>query len=223
MTLEKALHELEKCGTMQNRKVYRKHGALGELYGVSFANLNVLKRKIRTDQGLAEALWETGNHDARILATMIADDKHIKKDLLENWLKELDNYIVTDSFAGLASRTDEAQELAEGWMKSDDAWIGRAGWQMLAIAAMRNPDLADDYFEERLMVIEAEIHTKKNRVRDAMNLALIAIGIRNEGLKEKAIVAAGRIGTVEVDHGETGCQTPEAIPYIENAWERKKQ
>ena len=24
-------------------------------------------------------------------------------------------------------------------------------------------------------------------------------------------------------HGETNCRTPEAIPYIENAWERKQQ
>jgi 3-methyladenine DNA glycosylase AlkD len=223
MTLEKVLHELEKCGTMQNRKVYRKHGVKGDLYGVSFANLNVLKRKIRTDQGLAEELWQTGNHDARILATMIADDKHIKKVLLESWLKELDNYIVTDSFAGLVSRTDAAQELMESWMDSDEEWTGRAGWQMLAIAAMRNPDLTDDYLEEKLRVIEAEIHGRKNRVREAMNSALIAIGIRDETLKEKAIAASGRIGKVEVDHGGTGCQTPDAIPYIENAWEQKKK
>ena len=28
---------------------------------------------------------------------------------------------------------------------------------------------------------------------------------------------------MEVDHGLTGCKTPEAIPYIERIWERKSR
>jgi hypothetical protein len=33
---------------------------------------------------------------------------------------------------------------------------------------------------------------------------------------------AARIGKVKVDHGETGCKTPDAVPYIKKAVERKK-
>jgi len=220
MTLEKVLKELEKCGAAQNRKVYRKHGVTGDQFGVSFANLNILKRKIRKDQELAEALWETGNHDARILATMVADD-NINTELLRKWSKNLNNYIVSDALGGLASRTKVANELMESWMTSDEEWIGRAGWQMLAITAMRNPEIDDSYFEEKLKYIESTIHNAKNRVKEAMNSALIAIGIRNEAMKVKAMAAAERIGKVEVDHGDTGCTTPDAIPYIENAWDRK--
>ncbi|MBU0517619.1 DNA alkylation repair protein [bacterium] len=221
MTLEKLMSELEKCGTMQNRKVYRKHGVTRDQFGVSFANLNVLKRRIRKAQDLAEALWATGNHDARILATMIADENDMTADLLETWAKDLDNYIISDSFAGIASRAKDAQVLMKGWMASDEEWICRAGWQMLAITAMRNPDLEDAFFKEQLKLIENNISGAKNRVKDAMNSALIAIGIRNESLKAEAIAAAKRIGKVEVNHGDTDCKTPEAVPYIENAWERR--
>ena len=56
-----------------------------------------------------------------------------------------------------------------------------------------------------------------------MNSALIQIGARNAALKRQAIAAATRIGTVEVDHGETGCKTPEAVGYIEKMWARKAQ
>jgi len=33
---------------------------------------------------------------------------------------------------------------------------------------------------------------------------------------------AAAIGKVEVDHGETSCKTPDAVPYIEKALARKK-
>ncbi|MFH1862493.1 MAG: DNA alkylation repair protein [bacterium] len=222
MTLEKALKELEGCGSPQNRKVYARHGVGRNMYGVSFANLNVLKRKIRVDHDLALALWQTGNHDARVLATMIADEKQISWELLELWAQDLDNYIIADSFAGLAARMAEARAAIERWTASDHEWISRAGWQLLAILAMRAPDLTDDYFDPWLNLIATSIHSRKNRVKDAMNSALIAIGIRNGTLRQRALAVAGRIGKVEVDHGKTDRQTPDAIEYIAMTWERKK-
>ena len=54
-----------------------------------------------------------------------------------------------------------------------------------------------------------------------MNSALI--GIRNRALEQKALAAAKRIGQVEVDHGETGCKTPDAAAYIRKAVERRKK
>ena len=47
-----------------------------------------------------------------------------------------------------------------------------------------------------------------------MNNALINVGVRNSKLQKKAIAAARRIGEVDVDHGETGCKTPDAVAYI---------
>jgi len=62
-------------------------------------------------------------------------------------------------------------------------------------------------------------------VRYSMNNALINIGVRNPKLEKIAIAAAARIGTVEVDHGETGCKTPEAVAYIKKtvAYNKKKK
>ena len=57
---------------------------------------------------------------------------------------------------------------------------------------------------------------------DAMNNALIAIGIRNARLEKLAIAAARRIGKVEVDHGETSCKTNDAEAYIKKTKEHRK-
>src|SRR6186713_2450117 len=73
MTLEEVLAELESLGTEQNRKIYRRHGGTEPILGVSFANLYSLRRRIKRDQPLAVALWETRISEAQFLATMIAD------------------------------------------------------------------------------------------------------------------------------------------------------
>ena len=88
---------------------------------------------------------------------------------------------------------------------------------------MKEQDLPDSYFVARLDTIESEIHSRKNRVRDAMNNALIAIGIRNPALEQLALAAASRIGKVAVDHGETGCKTPDATEYIQRTLARREQ
>lgn len=222
MNLQQALQQLEEMGTAQNRKVYGRHGVGDNMFGVSFANQNKLAKAIKRDHGLARELWATGNHDARILATMVADPKQADDALLDLWANDLDNYVVTDAFSGFVGKTQMTRDRAEQWTGSEGEWAGRTGWHLVAHLAMKDQALPDDYFTAHLSTIEGEIHTRKNRVRDAMNNALIAIGIRNETLEQEALAAA-RIGKVEVDHGETGCKTPDAADYIHRTLARRQQ
>jgi 3-methyladenine DNA glycosylase AlkD len=223
MTIQQAVAELKKLGTDQNRKVYKRHGVSGKLHGVSFANLKQLKKEIKTDHELARRLWATGNHDARILATMVADPGETTVALLDSWKDGLDNYIVTDAFAKFVAATPLARESAEAWTQSSKEWIGRAGWMLLAHLALNDPSLAGEYFTPYLETIEQHIHSHPNRTRDAMNSALIAIALRNPELERKSIAAARRIGKVDVDHGDTSCMTHDAEAYILKARGRRRQ
>jgi 3-methyladenine DNA glycosylase AlkD len=221
MNAQEALQQLEALGTPQNRKVYQRHGVSENLYGVSRADLGKLKKKIKVDHPLAQKLWATGNYDARSLATMIANPELMTEETVDTWAKDLGDHLVADAFAGLVSQTPLARPKMELWTQSEEEWLGRAGWQLLAHLAMKDETLSDDDFTAYLEMIEREIHRRKNRVRDAMNSALIAIGIRNEALEEKALAVAGQIGKVVVDHGETNCKTPDATAYIRKTVERK--
>ena len=223
MTMQEVLQELESLGTAQNRKVYRRHGACENLYGVSFANLRKMGKRLKIDHALAQQLWSTGNHEAQLLASMIADPATVEERLVDRWATELVDRTVTGEFSDFVSKTPFFQAKMETWSDSDDEWIGRAGWNLLALLAMNDKELPDAYFENYLEIIERDIHTRKNMVRDAMNSALIAIGIRNPGLEKKALSAANKIGKVEADHGETSCKTPDAAAYIRKTVERKKQ
>jgi 3-methyladenine DNA glycosylase AlkD len=221
MTLKQALTELKKMGTAQNRKVYQRHGVRKEMFGVSFANLGKLKRKIKIDHELAKQLWATGNHDAQILAAMIVDPQLLADTQVESWAKDLGNYPLADAFSGLVSKSRLAPKKMKQWTKSSDEWIGQTGWNLLAHLALRSDEFPDADFENYLGLIERKIQRSKNRVRYAMNNALIAIGMRNDFLEARAIAVAEKIGRVDVDHGETNCKTPDAAAYIRKARSRK--
>jgi 3-methyladenine DNA glycosylase AlkD len=223
MNLNSALRELKRRGTAQNRKVYRRHGVGENMYGVSFADLRLLAKQIKMDQDLAVQLWATGNHDARVLATLIADPAQFDAKTLDAWSRDLENYVITDQFAGLVARTRYWQKKAEKWHKARGEWIGRAGWNLIGQLALHQPDLPDSYFEHYLAEIETSLQQQQNRVREAMNNALIAIGLRNAALQEQALRAARTIGRVEVDHGETNCKTNDATEYILRAREHRRK
>ena len=222
MNFQETMSALEEMGREQNRKIYARHGVNENMFGVSVANLKTLKKQIKKDHKLALMLWESGNHDARHLATMVADPKITEEALLETWVQELDNYVIADAFGGFANQTPFAKEKAIEWIKSPQEYVARAGWHLLAHLAMKMDDLPDTFFDPYLKSIQTEIHQKPNRTREGMNNALIAVGIRNPTLMEKALTVAEVVGEVDIDHGQTNCKTPFAPDYIARTVKRKK-
>ncbi len=220
-TLSAIMSELETLGTEQNRKIYTRHGVTPPMFGVSFANLDALKKRLKTDHALALQLWDTGNHDARILALKIADHAATTPELLEAWADAVTNYTLSDALSGFVAQTPHLRAMIERWSVMDDEWHGATGWNLVASLATQPNDLPDTYFMDYLRRIEADLHRAKNRVRHSMNLALIGIGVRNDGLYAEAVNVANRIGKVVVDHGETGCKTPAAIPYMDKTRARR--
>jgi 3-methyladenine DNA glycosylase AlkD len=213
MTVAQALAALEKAGTVQNRKVYARHGVGPAQFGVSFAELKKLARAIRQDHALAVGLWASGNHDARVLATMVADPGAFSARDLDAWAKDLDNYVIVDAFAALVARSPLAAARSAAWRGRKGEWVAAAGWNVVSGLALRD-DTDEASLAPLIGTIAAGIHDQPNRVRHAMNTTLISIGARGGALEKAALAAAARIGKVTVDHGETGCRTPDAADYI---------
>lgn len=234
MKYQEAMKRLKAAGTAQNRKIYRRHGVVGEMFGVSYANLEKLRKDVLRDpesprkyaahdHDLALQLWQSGNHDARVLATMLADPSQMKSGLLDQWIRDCESPQAEGAVVGLTKKTRFAQAKMEKWRKSRRELTAAAGWNLLCELALAAPELSEDFFEPYLDEIQESIHSATNRARYAMNNAVIAIGGRSAGLRRKAVQAAKKIGPVDVDHGETGCKTPDAVPYIEKMWQHKKK
>ena len=215
MDFQETMRELELLGSEQTRKTFLRHGAPGPLFGVKFADLEKLRKRIKTNPGLAEALWDSGNSDARMLATLVADAPAMSRVQLDAWARSLNWHTLVDVFvSNVMLRSPHAREVLEAWAAEPGEMQGRAGWALLSALAAKTDVLRDEELAPWLPRIEQGIHAAQNRVREAMNTALIAIGGRGGQLQEQALEVAKRIGKVEVFHGDTACKTPDAVEYI---------
>jgi 3-methyladenine DNA glycosylase AlkD len=218
MTLEETMSALEKSGSAQTRKTYARHGATGPMFGVSFATLKIMLKRIRIDHELALALWDTGNLDARNLAVKIVDPARMSVPDLDRWASVPTPRFCGDYVPYVAVDGPHARGRCDAWRASSNAAKRRSGWGLVGALAMRDEAMPDAWFALRLAEIEASVQASPNAQREAMLYALIAIGGRSAGLRKAATAAAKRIGKVEIDVGDTACKTPEAVPTMEKTW-----
>ena len=213
--LSAVMAQLEAAGTAQNRKVYGRHGAAEPMFGVSYANLGKIAKPIETDHALAVELWDSGNHDARVLALRVADPAAVGESLAGRWLRDVDNYILAEGLGGLCAQSPHARELSDAWRDRSGEWEASTGWFIVTCTAEDPGVWSIEELRGLLGKIEVEIGQRPNRVRHEMNGALIVIALRDANLRHEVLAAAARIGPVKVDHGQTGCKTPDVAPYVE--------
>lgn len=223
LTCAQVMKELEAAGSTQAVKVYGNHGVTGPAFGVSYAFLKKLHRRLGTDHDLALALWETGNHDARAFACWVADADRVTIKQLEAWARDVDNHVIANEVAALAQDADLAARIMRKWLGMKGEWRSTLGWAVfsrLVLQVDRSPDeggLEADEIGALLERIVATIHDAPNRTRHQMNQAVIAVGCR-KGWKQKALRAAKKIGELEVDYGKTSCKVDDAAAKIAKTW-----
>jgi len=164
-----------------------------EKLGIAAPTLREIARAHRRDHSLALALWASGIHDARGLATLIDDPHQITRGQMERWVRDCDNWAVTDALAFVFDRTPFAEEKAHAWSRRKAEFVKRAAFSLMAGMAVHRKELADEVFLGFLPVIAREATDERNFVRKAVNWALRAIGKRNPRLKRAAMAEAKRI------------------------------
>ena len=194
---KRALRELKRLGERRNVEGMARFGIVAKnVYGVSKPKLDELARKIGRDHSLGLELWETGNHDARILAGLVAERKLTTGKQMERWVRDFDNWDVCDgTCCHLFVFATHAWQKAHSWSRRKKEFEKRAGFALAAFLACHDKTAPDAEFQKYLEVIEREAWDDRNFVRKAVNWALRNIGKRNLSLNRAAIASAERIAT----------------------------
>ena len=163
-------------------------------YGVSIPNLRKIARETGVNHAVAQELWVSGMHEARILASMIDDPGMATEEQLESWVKDFDSWDVCDQCCmNFFQKTEFAYRKAIEWSERDKEFVKRAGFAMMACLAVSDKKADDDLFDTFFPIIKREASDNRNYVKKAVNWALRQIGKRNINLNKKAILIAGEI------------------------------
>ncbi|MFD0748715.1 DNA alkylation repair protein [Mucilaginibacter calamicampi] len=162
--------------------------------GVKVPALRKLAKEIKKDHQLAQQLWETEIHEARLLATMIADPKQVTEKQFDKWVLDFETWDVCDQACGnLFDQTPFAIEKALDYSAREEEFVKRAGFVLMAELAVHDKKADDLVFIQFFPIIEREAWDERNFVKKAVNWALRQIGKRNNTLKPLAIATAERI------------------------------
>ena len=163
-------------------------------FGVRVPEIRKLARQIGKQQDLSLLLWDTGFHEARLLATFIGDNKQVKEAQIDAWVKDFSSWDICDQACGnLFVKTPYFKSKAFEFARAEEEFIKRAGFVLMAEAAVHLKKEPDQTFLSFLPLIEQETVDQRNFVRKAINWALRQIGKRNPFLHDHAIETANRI------------------------------
>jgi 3-methyladenine DNA glycosylase AlkD len=193
--VSRIVSELKRLGTQRNVDGMARFGIRAKIcYGVGKPSLDALAKRIGKGHTLALQLWETGIHDARILAGMVDVPAEVTASQMENWVREFDNWDTCDgTCCHLFVFAKPAWEKAVDWSTRENEFEKRAGFALVAYLAYRDKAASDRPFIDYLKVIEREARDGRNFVRKAVNWALRSIGKRNLALNAAAIATAKRL------------------------------
>jgi len=156
--------------------------------GVSVTELRRIARGLGHDHELAAALWVSGVHEARILASLVDEPARVSEAQMDAWVADLDSWDVCDAVCGnLFDRTPFALDKAVEWSTREPEFERRAGFALMAWAAVHRKDLPDAAFASLLPLIRERSIDDRNYVKKAVSWALRQIGKRSAGLNTKAI------------------------------------
>jgi 3-methyladenine DNA glycosylase AlkD len=166
--------------------------------GVSIPVLRRLAREAGRDHVLALEVWTSGVHEARILASLIADPARMTRREADRWVKDFDSWDVCDQVCQNVLRlTPFAFEKAAEWARSPREFTRRAGFSLMAGLAVKAKTAPDAAFEAFFLLIVEAATDDRNMVKKAVNWALRQIGKRNARLHSKAIAMAEKIRQID--------------------------
>ena len=166
--------------------------------GVSMPNIRAIAKRCGADQRLATDLWDTGIHEARMLATLVADPDALTGDEMDRWAGDLTSWDVCDSAADVFGRSPLAGGKVRSWAASPEGYVKRCAFSMIARRAVWDKDAPDREFLGYLPLIRRAATDPRNEVKKGVSWALRQIGKRNAALRDAAVKEAEGLVATDV-------------------------
>src|SRR5260370_33625053 len=142
-------------------------------HGISAPVLHQFAKQIGKDHRLAQQLWRTGIHEARILATLIGESEKVTAAEMDCWVRDFDSWDIVDAACCyLYAPTKHAWKKAAAWSRRREEFVKRASFSMIAYLSYKDKFAPNARFVRFLRVLAREAHDERSFVTTAGNWAL---------------------------------------------------
>ena len=165
--------------------------------GTSMYTLRDIAKEIKPNHQLALELWDSGIHEARILASLVDEPEKVTEEQLERWVMDFDSWDVGDQVSALIAETPFVIKKIHEWSTRDEEFVKRAAFSLIAEVSFYHKKMPDAEFEQFFPIIKQAATDERNFVKKAVNWALRNIGKRNKTLNKRAIEVAREIQKID--------------------------
>ena len=212
-TLKETLAQLKSLDDEKVRARNKKNGAGDNQFGVKNGDIRKIAAKIKTDDKLAQALWETGNMDARLLAILLINPKNLSRHELDRMVRSANIAQVADWLNSYIVRNHpEKESLRQSWIEDDHPWAAHSGWDLTSERIGKSPEGID--LPALLDRIESEMGNAASPAQRTMNFCLAGIGIHFPKHRKRAIAIGEKVGLYRDYPVSKGCTSPFAPIWI---------
>lgn len=214
MNVNEILGRFESLADEARRAHNVKAGAPANQFGVKLGDIRAIAKKIKSDHELALQLWDTGNVEAQLLATLIIKPTALCTEELDRLTRSTTCAQVADWLnSNVVAQHPEKEAMRVKWMTATDRWAARAGWHLTASRVSKGADDLD--LPALLDRIEAEMPDATPEAQWTMNNTLGAIGIHHPEHRKRAIAIGEKIGLYRDWPVSKGCTPPYVPVWVE--------
>jgi 3-methyladenine DNA glycosylase AlkD len=169
-----------------------------QAHGIPTPQLHRLAKQIGRNHALADQLWRSGVHEAKILATLIGEPQKLTAAQMDQWAQGCNSWDEVDaSCCYLFVFAAPAWRKAIEWSRRKEEYVKRAAFALMAYLAYRDKTAADAKFLRWFAIIRRQSRDHRQYVKKAVNWALRNIGKRNVALNRAAIRSAQEIRALD--------------------------
>lgn len=176
-TLDEILLNLQSLANAEVRAAHERFAISGaNSLGISLYTLRDLAKGIH-DHQLALVLWQTGIHEARMLAAMVEEPGKTSREQMEQWAADFDSWDICDITTDeVFIHTSFIMDCINAWAVRDEEFVKRAAFASIAALVIHRKDIPDDQVLPFFQLIKVASTDPRNFVKKAVNWALRNIG-----------------------------------------------
>ena len=192
---DEAVGALKKLSTRKDFDNLQRFGiTAAKAIGVSMANIQRVAKPLGRSHALADALWKTGWYEARMLASLVDEPEKVTPAQMDRWCRDFDNWGICDTVCfKLFDQSPHAFAKVTKWSASDDEFVKRGAFALLASVALHDRSSPDALFLKTLPLVERAATDERNFVKKGVSWALRALGHRNPKLHQAALKLATKL------------------------------
>ena len=213
MDFDDIIHELEENSNEDFAENMKRFGIrYVKSYGLRLPQIRKIAKACGKNHELALQLWNHGYHETYLLATLVEDPEKVTSSQLDEWVNSFYSWdLVDQACINLLRFIPQARDNIFIWCNSDEEFIKRTAFSLIAVLAVHEKDADfDKYFE----ILKEGSRDNRNFVKKSVNWAIRQIGKSSLENNRKAIGLANEI--LEMDDKSSKWVARNALKELES-------